>query len=285
VAAQSMTEFFGHFELDEAAHRRVVTRARERGLAVMATPLSESAVDVLERVGIDAFKIASGDITWEGLIKKAARTGKPLVISTGMSELDEVARAVKWARAAGAADIALMHCVSAYPVPRGSENLRAIATLAAAFGLPTGLSDHGPDGFAAPVAVALGAVLYERHIMLDAGDGSIDSDVSSTPSELADLIHAAERTRAALGTGEKTCLPAERPNLVASRRSLCAARHLGPGTILDEHHLIALRPGSGMTPDRQPELIGMRLLREMTTGTAFVEADVECLSEGTDRVA
>jgi sialic acid synthase SpsE len=111
------------------------------------------------------------------------------------------------------------------------------------------------------------------------------SDVSSTPSEFADLIGAAARARAALGTGEKTCLPAERPNLVASRRSLCAARHLGPGTILGEGDLIALRPALGVTPDRHADLVGMRLLREMTTGTAFVEADVEWLNEGADRVA
>src|SRR5262245_361300 len=179
VAVGSMTEFFRRFELDEAAHRKIVGRARERGLAVMATPLSERAVDTLDRVGIDAFKIASGDITWEGLIKKAARTGRPLVISTGMAELDDVRRAVGWANAAGSTGVALMHCVSAYPVPRGSDNLRAIATLASAFGLPTGLSDHSPDGFALPLAVALGATLYERHLMLDAGDGSIDADVSS----------------------------------------------------------------------------------------------------------
>jgi sialic acid synthase SpsE len=285
VAARSMTEFFGRFELDEAAHRRIVTRARERGLAVMATPLSERAVEVLERVGVDAFKIASGDITWEGLIKRTARTGKPLVMSTGMAELDEIARAVEWAWSAGAGAVALLHCVSAYPVPRGSENLRAIATLADAFGLPTGLSDHGRDGFALPLAVALGAALYERHIMLDAGDGSIDADVSSTPSQLADMIREAGRARAALGTGEKTCLPAERINLVASRRSLCAARDLGAGTILREADLIALRPGVGMSPDRQHELVGSRLLRDLTTGTAFVEADVECLIQGINRVA
>jgi len=285
VAAQSMTEFFGQFELDESAHGRIVARARERGLAVLATPLSERAVDVLERVGIDAYKIASGDITWEGLIKRAARTGKPLVMSTGMSELDEVATAVMWARSAGASAIALMHCVSAYPVPGGSENLRAIATLATTFGLPTGLSDHGPDSFAVPVAVALGAALYERHIMLDAGGGAIDADVSSTPAEFADLIRTASRARAALGTGEKTCLAAEQPNRVASRRSLCAARHLGPGTILGDGDLIALRPGNGMSPDRQADLQGMRLLRELTPGTAFEEADVECLSERADRVA
>lgn len=285
VAATSMTDFFGRFELDEAAHRRIVARARERGLAVMATPLSERAVDVLQRAGVDALKIASGDITWEALIKKAARTGKPLVISTGMSDLDEIARAVDWAQSAGAAGLALLHCVSAYPVPRGSENLRAIATLSRAFGLPTGLSDHGPDGFALPMAVALGASLYERHIMLDAGDGSIDADVSSTASQLADIIRDAERAMAALGTGEKICLPIERDNLIPSRRSLYAARRLGAGTILSAADTIALRPGGGMSPDRQQDLIGSVLLRDMDPGTPFVEADIESPIEGTDRVA
>src|SRR5262249_28617795 len=145
VRAASLREFFAAFELREADYRAVVARARTHGLAVMATPLSLSAVDLLNRVGVDAFKIASGDLTWDQLIRKCAAIGKPLVLSTGMASLDEAARAIDVARQAGARGMAVMHCVSSYPVPAGEENLRAIATLRSAFHLQTGLSDHGPD--------------------------------------------------------------------------------------------------------------------------------------------
>jgi sialic acid synthase SpsE len=281
VGATSMAEFFARFELDESAHRQVVDRARRHGLLVLATPLSLRAVDMLERVGVDAYKIASGDITWMELIRKCAATGKPLVMSTGMAALDEVCRAVRWAQPS--AGVALMHCVSAYPVPRGSENLRAILTLARSFGSPVGLSDHGHDGFSLPIAVALGASLYERHIMLAAGDGSIDADVSSTPAELAAMIQAAERARDTLGTGEKVCLPAERPNLVPSRRALYASRPLRAGAIIAPADLMALRPGRGLTADRQPELVGRRISRDMDTGTPFEDSDVVSLAKGDRR--
>ena len=285
VSATSMVDFFRRYELDEAGHTRVVARARERGLAVMATPLSEDAVDLLERVGIDAYKIASGDITWETLITKAARTGKPVVISTGMSTLAEAQRAMLWAARAGTGGVALLHCVSAYPVPQGSENLRAIATLGLACGAVVGLSDHGADGFAAPLAVAMGAAIYERHLVLAAGDDSIDADVSSTPGELAVIVRAAARAAAALGTGAKVCLPAERPNLDASRRALHARRGLPAGHVVSAADVIALRPGFGLGADRLRDLIGTRLGRDVAGGTAFHAADLRALDQGTEHVA
>ncbi len=285
VSAASMVDFFRRFELDEAAHARVVARARERGLAVMATPLSEEAVEMLERVGIDAYKIASGDITWEALITRAARTGKPIVISTGMSTLAEAQRAVRWAAQAGASGVALLHCVSAYPVPKGSENLRAIATLGMACNAVVGLSDHGADGFAAPLAVAMGAAIYERHLVLAHDDGSIDADVSSTPGELAGIVRAAARAAAALGSGAKVCLPAERPNLDASRRALHARRRLPAGHVVAAADVIALRPGFGLGADRLEDLVGTRLVREVDAGAAFHAADLRLLDKGTEHVA
>ena len=136
---RSLTDVFRELELDEAAHRAVVGRARDHGLAVISTPLYLEAVDLLESIGVDAYKIASGDLTWASLIERAARTGKPLILSTGMSTIDEVAVAIGHAVAAGNRDVALLHCVSCYPVPAGSENLRAVQTLARAFGVPVGL--------------------------------------------------------------------------------------------------------------------------------------------------
>jgi sialic acid synthase SpsE len=274
VHASSMRDFFAAFELDEAAHRRLVARARTLGLAVIATPLSESAVDLLERVGVDALKIASGDLTWQRLVRRCAATGRPLIISTGMATLSETAQALQVAQEGGARKIALLHCVSAYPVPEGSENLGAIATLAGAFRVPVGLSDHGADGFALPLAVTLGASLYERHIMLAAGDGSIDSGVSSTASELARLIQSAVRVRAALGDGIKVCVPAEAINQRASRRALYATRALSVGHLVNADDVIALRPAAGLDPGCESRLIGARLRRRIDKGAPFLDADL-----------
>mgnify|MGYP000461380799 CR=1 FL=1 len=274
VQASSMSEFFAQFELDEVAHRRMLERARSRGLVVMATPFSEASVDMLARIGIDAFKIASGDITWKALITRCARTRKPMVISTGMSGLREAAQALEWARAGGASGVALLHCVSAYPVPQGHENLRAITALSDACGVPVGLSDHAADGFSLPLAVALGASIYERHLVLTADDGSIDAAVSSTPEQLAELIRAAARVRATLGSGQKVCLPAERANRLASRRALYSTRALGAGHLISKADLIALRPGIGLSAERQDDLVGMVLRRDMEPGMAFVDLDL-----------
>lgn len=285
VAATSLVDFFRRFELNEEAHARVVQRARAHGLAVLATPLSEDGVDLLERVGIDAYKIASGDITWEALIRKTARTNKPVVISTGMASLSEVQRAVFWASHAGRGGVALLHCVSAYPVPTGSENLRAIATLGLSCGAIVGLSDHGADGFALPLAVAMGAAIYERHLVLTAADDSVDAEVSSTPNELAALVRTAARTTAALGTGIKVCQPAERPNLEPSRRALYARRRLPAGHVVSAADVIALRPAFGLGADRLRELVGQRLTREVDDGTAFTADDLRVRDQGNAHVA
>ncbi|MGD9905838.1 MAG: N-acetylneuraminate synthase family protein [Vicinamibacterales bacterium] len=284
VDAASMVDFFRRFELDEAAHRCLAERARAHGLAVLATPLSEAAVPMLERIGVDGYKIASGDITWDGLIRRAAATRKPVVISTGMATLGEAQRALVWALRGGAPSVALLHCVSAYPVPAGHENLRAIATLGMACQALVGLSDHGADTFALPLAVAMGASIYERHLMLSADDDAVDADVSSTPAELAAAVRAAARAGAALGAGAVVCLPVERANLEGSRRGLYARRALAAGEVVTAADVIALRPAAGLGADRERELVGARLSRAIAAGAPFVTADLPHAG-GTEHVA
>lgn len=266
VQAESLTDFFTTFELDEAAHLAVAERARRHGLAFIATPLSLEGVDLLVRAGVDAIKIASGDLTWDALIDRAGRTGKPLIISTGMSTLAEVSTAVATARLAGAQDIALLHCVSAYPVPRGSENLATISTLSRSFETPVGLSDHAGDTFAVPVAVTLGASIYERHLMLEGDADAIDAPVSSTPSEIQAVVDIAARVRAALGSGEKRCELAESPNLIPSRRALYAVRTMKRGEVLATDDLVALRPGSGLPTNQLHRLVGSPLRCDLAAG-------------------
>jgi sialic acid synthase SpsE len=286
VEATSLVEFFRQFELDEAAHHAVAERASLRGLKVISTPLSDGAVDLLERVGVDAYKIASGDLTWDQLIIRCASTGKPLILSTGMATLAEAHHALAVARLAGADHVALLHCVSAYPVPRGSENLLAIRTLAAECRVPVGLSDHSEDTFALPIAVGLGASMYERHIVLADDGDAVDRAVSSTPVELAAAIRAGRRAWSALGSGRKACLAAEAANLVASRRALCAVRALEAGSLLAAADLAALRPATGVPPSSLGLVLGRRLIRALAPGEPLTHAHLESLrlSEA-DRVA
>ena len=211
---------------------------------------------MLEALELDAYKIASGDLTYDRLIVRAARTGRPLILSTGMSELAEVSRALQVATMAGASELAVLHCVSAYPTPPDAENLRAIATLAESTGFPTGLSDHGSGLLSAVAAVALGACIYERHLVLDADEDAIDRAVSSTPTELKAIVAAMGQTRAALGDGIKRCQPAERPNVVPSRRGLYAARTLAAGHRFTAADIAALRPASDLAPDKLEMLVG-----------------------------
>jgi len=274
VRAASLVDFFRQFELDEDAHRAVVARARSRGLAFISTPFDEAAVELLERVGCDAFKIASGDLTHLQLIERVARSGRPMILSTGMAELEEVAEALECARGAGAVELALLHCVSAYPVPPGEENLAAISTLARTFGVPVGLSDHGLDELAPVITVALGGAIYERHIVpADAGD-AVDQAVSSTPAGLARAIALAERARRAIGDGRKTCLPIEEPNRAPSRRALYAGRAIAAGTVLEAADLVALRPLEGIDARRWRSVIGQTVVRPVAAGAALRPDDL-----------
>lgn len=264
VVADSLRDFFATFELSAEAHHAIVTRARARGLAVLSTPFSENAVGMLDALGIDAFKIASGDLTNDGLIAAAARTGRPLVLSTGMSTIDEVRRALRVASEAGAEQLAVLHCVSAYPTPVHAENLRAIGTLAE-LGVPVGLSDHGTAPvLSAAAAVALGACVYERHLELD--DRAIDHAVSSTPAEFRAIVEAIERTRQALGDGRKRCQPAEAVNRTPSRRGLYARRALAAGDRLTAADVVALRPAAELAPADLPALIGAVAARDIAEG-------------------
>jgi len=264
-------------ELDAAAHRRIVTRARERGLAVLTTPFDAEMLPMLEPLGFDAYKVASGDLTWDGLLAALARTGRPLVVSTGMSHLGEVEHALRVVADAGGDVVALLHCVSAYPTPVEDENLAAIAALRQ-FGLPTGLSDHGGGLLSAVAAVALGASVYERHLVLEGDDWAIDRAVSSTPTELRAIVTAMSRTRAALGDGVKQCRPSEAGNVLPSRRGLYVRRALRAGDVLRAEDVAVLRPATSLPPSRLGLLLGTVLRHDVAAGAALQEADLRVRS-------
>lgn len=273
VKVASLRAFFARFELDAAAHRQVVARARERGLAVLTTPFDLGMLPLLETMGFDGYKVASGDLTYDGLIEALARTGRPLVLSTGMSLLTEVGHALRVVRSAGGTTAAVLHCVSAYPTPLEDANVRAVATLRE-LGVPAGLSDHGEGSIAAIAAVALGASVYERHLVLDGDDWAIDRAVSSTPSELRALVAAMERTRVAMGDGIKRCRPAEAGNVTASRRGLYARRALRAGDVIAAADIAALRPATDVAPGDLALLVGSVVPRDLPAGAPFERRDL-----------
>jgi sialic acid synthase SpsE len=275
VQATSLADFFARFELDAAAHGLVAARAHQRGLAFVSTPFDEGAVRMLCDAGCDALKIASGDVTHLRLVETSARTGLPLIVSTGMSSIEDVAIAVECARDAGARHLALLHCVSAYPTPADSANLSAISTLAARFDAPVGLSDHGTDPLAPALAVALGASIYERHFVSSVDDQAVDRVVSSCAEEFADVVEIARRTRALLGHGRKECQAAEAGNVTASRRGVYACGDLATDTPLGEADLQMLRPLSEVPAQRWRELLGRRLRVPVAAGTAIPLAAIE----------
>ncbi|MGC4086022.1 MAG: N-acetylneuraminate synthase family protein [Vicinamibacterales bacterium] len=275
VDAESLSDFFATFELDEAAHAAVAERTRARGLAFISTPFSLESVDLLNRVGVDAFKIASGDLHLGRLDRAGRRDEETAHHLHRHGHARGISHALATARLAGATEVALLHCVSAYPNPRGAENLKAIDTLARAFDTPVGLSDHGADTFAVPIAIACGASVYERHFMLDGDADAIDGPVSSTPAQFADLVRTAARALETLGSGEKRCEPAEAPNLTPSRRALYLRRPLSSGALVDESDLVALRPGQGIPANRMHDVVGRRLVRDVAAGVALQYQDVE----------
>lgn len=275
VSTPSLQGFFAEFELDAAAHAAVVARARAHRLAVISTPLSEGLLPLLEEVGVDAYKVASGDLTNDGLLLAIARTGKPVIISTGMATIPEVVRAVRLVQGAEGTVAAVLHCVSAYPVPAEAQNLRALITLSQAVEGAVGLSDHAADGLVSAVAaVALGAVVYERHLALEGDVTAIDLAVSSSPAQLTSIVTACADAMQRLGNGRKICQPAESVNRTASRRGVYARGPLPAGHRIGPDDLIALRPETDIPASELPVLVGRLLTRSIEAGEALTRVDV-----------
>lgn len=242
--------------------------ARGRGIDFFSSPFDHQAVSELAELGVPLLKIASGEIVDLPLIRRAAATGIPLVVSTGMATLAEVEDALAAAAEAGAPAVGLMQCASVYPAPVERINLRAIETLRAAFGVPVGLSDH-TTGIAIPIAAAArGAALIEKHVTLDRGMEGPDHSFATEPEELAAIVGGIRDAQAALGDGRKDGPgPEEREeNYVLARRSLIVTRDLSAGTVLGPEMLTVKRPGFGIAPKHLDLVIG-RTLR------ADVEAD------------
>ena len=258
VRAESLRDLFARFELPDTAYAALVQHARARGLVVIATPFDSRSVEMLDGLDVDAFKVASGDLTHVLLIEHVARLGRPVILSTGMSTESDVWNAVDWAVGAGARSLALLHCVSAYPTPDDQQNLRAVATLAREYKLPTGLSDHGMGADAALLAFAQGATLYERHVYLPGTEAPSMRQSPRRPTNWPTSFGGSTRAHAAMGEGRRSPVEAERANIGPSRRGLYARRALAPGDPIDATDVAALRPAAALGAEYARALIGCR---------------------------
>jgi len=251
---------------------------RDRDMYFMSTPFDERSADEL-REYVPAWKVASYTSSHHPFLQHLAGTDKPIVMSTGAHELEEVRESVEVLREAGADELALLQCVAAYPTPLEEINVRVVETLADEFGVPAGLSDHTLDPVTAPsAAVALGASVVEKHFTLDKTMEGPDHEFALEPDELGRMVSAIRDTEAALGTGEMTVPEVERELYEKARRSIHASRDIDPGEILTEDNLEVLRPGdrcAGLCPRFYDDLIGSKATRAISEGDGIDWEDIE----------
>jgi N,N'-diacetyllegionaminate synthase len=271
---ESAFEMFRRLELSWADHRRLKAHADSRGLIFLSTPFDEESADFLDTLGVPAFKIASSDLTHRPLLRHLARKRKPLLLSTGMSDLEEVAEAVVTLQEGGAGDIALLHCVSSYPAPPDSLNLRAVPTLRDRFGLPVGFSDHSEGILFSLIAAALGARLVEKHFTLDRTAPGPDHKVSLEPQDLRELVAQLARVDASLGTGCKAPTAAETQSRLQSRRSLVAAIDICEQATIQSSMLTCKRPAGGIDPREIDRVVGMHTRRRIPKDCVLQWSDI-----------
>lgn len=262
-------------ELPTEWHSSLRSYCDDVGIEFFSTPFSESAVDLLVRTGAKRLKVPSGELNNQPLIEHAARTGLPIILSTGMGTLDEVERAVGWiqsarptlARESSEIPLCLLHCTSNYPAEPEALNLRAIQTLARAFGVPVGYSDHSEGVAAAVVAVAMGAVVIEKHITFDRSANGPDHLASMMPDDFAHYVRTLRAVPRMLGDGVKIPHPSELNTLMVARRSIVTARSLTAGHVLACTDLVMRRPAGGFEPWMLPSVVGRTLLVSVAAGT------------------
>jgi N-acetylneuraminate synthase len=281
-ASESQYEMLKRLELDEEAHRSLLTYSNEKKVQFLSTPFDQESVDLLvQTLDLPLLKLSSGEITNASLLLKAARSGKPIILSTGMATLGDVETALGvlafgytnrdglpgeaafravYATAEGQTAlrerVTLLHCTTEYPAPFTDVNLRAMETLSAAFGLRVGFSDH-TEGITVPIAAsALGATVIEKHFTLDRTLPGPDHKASLEPDELKQMVTAIRQVELALGTSRKYPSSTEIINAAVARKSIVVARYIKAGEPFTEENLTIKRPGGGISPLRYWELLG-----------------------------
>jgi N-acetylneuraminate synthase len=265
--------FTQRMELSLDDHRRLQAFAAERGLVFFSSPFSVPAVELLEAIDVPAYKIGSGEVTNPPLLDAVAATGKPVLLSTGMSGLEEIENAVN--RLADRVPLVLMQCTSAYPCPPERVDLRAMVELGRRFDVPVGLSDHTPDIYTSIAAIALGAVCVEKHFTLSKRLYGPDHHASLEPDELRQLVDGVRQVSAALGSADKVRDPSLDPVRATFEKSIVAAAPISAGTVLEAAMLTTKRPGDGLSAARFDEIVGRRATRDLSANEQLRVSDVE----------
>lgn len=263
---ESQFEMLSKLELSENDFADLMRYSQKKGILFLSTPFDEESADLLERLGVAAFKIPSGEITNSPFLVHIANKKKPMILSTGMSFLEEVTAAVRAVQETGLQELILLHCVSSYPAKIEEVNLRAMKTLEDTFGLPVGYSDHTLGSEASLAAVALGACVIEKHFTLDKTLPGPDQRASMEPGELKNLVESVRKVESSLGTGAKAPVPCEENTRQVARKSLTLAQTISKGAVLEKSMLCSLRPGTGIAPAFLNKVLGRHVKRTMKQG-------------------
>jgi pseudaminic acid synthase len=268
------------YELYEEAHmpwdwhKPLFDHARKLGITIFSSPFDNTAIDLLEGLNAPAYKIASFEAVDLSLIKYAASTGKPMIISTGMADAEEIEEAIEAAHEGGCKELAILHCVSGYPAPAEDYNLRTISDMIERFGLVTGLSDHTLDNTTAIASVALGASIIEKHFTLDRNGGGPDDSFSMEPEGLTALCRDTMTAWQARGNVDYGRKASERGN-VQFRRSLYVVADIAAGELLTTKNIRSIRPGFGLPPKMMGSIIGKRARINLSRGTPLTLDTIE----------
>lgn len=264
---QSQLDMLKGLELEEGDWAEIIAHCAARDVRFLSTPYNFEDADLLERLGVGAYKIASGQAVEHAFLAHVAAKGKPVLLSTGMCTLAEAAFAARTLRNAGNRRFAVLQCTTNYPAAPKDANLRAMVLLGKALNAPFGYSDHTTTSTSAIAAVALGACIVERHFTLDKGMEGPDHSSSSDPEEFRALVSSLREVEACLGSGEKTPCEAERKNAPGMRRSLFAARDIAAGETLDWTNMIFQRPGTGIAGAMALAVPGSPAAKDIAAGT------------------